>query len=166
MINNAFYIKNFISKNIFNWDDFNFLLKNHPINFIETINEFNEKNFIKDKESLENKSVIISNAFNVKKEFSFLVDFFKLKIPLLNNCNKNDVHVYASFSKKSKSFKLHKDNAHNFILQTEGKSHWIVKDMFNIILEPNDIIYIPKMVEHECIPLGKRISLSFPFWEV
>jgi len=164
MTNNSFYIKNFISKNIFNWTDFKSLMKDHPINFIETINELNEKDFIKNKKSLKNKSVIISNTINVKKEFLYLINFFKLKIPILNNSNENDVHIYASFSKKSKSFKSHKDSSYTFILQTEGKSRWIVKNMFDIILEPNDLIYIPKMVEHECIPMGKRISLSFPFW--
>ena len=28
----------------------------------------------------------------------------------------------------------------------------------------NNMLYIPYKLQHECIPLSKRLSISFPFW--
>ena len=91
-----------------------------------------------------------------------------------------DVHAYCGL-KKSKSFKAHYDNADNVILHQSGKCHWKVykqhakdcnfeynmngKDLdveFECDLESGDMIYVPKHQYHECFPLKKRISLSFP----
>jgi ribosomal protein L16 Arg81 hydroxylase len=161
---NPFYIKNFISENIFDWNDFNNLLKNHQKNLIETIDQNRIKKYILDNEDLNNKTVIFSNVLNYKKEFNYLINFFKLKVPELKKSFKNDVHVYAGLNETSKSFGEHFDQSANFILQTEGKSRWVISNFLDVVMEPGDIVYIPKLYVHECIPLTKRISLSFPFW--
>lgn len=91
-----------------------------------------------------------------------------------------DVHVYGGL-KKSKSFKAHFDYAHNIILHQTGKCLWKVykqtsKDCkfkqnvdgkkldieFECEIKAGDFIYIPANQYHECFPLSKRISLSFP----
>jgi ribosomal protein L16 Arg81 hydroxylase len=161
---NPFYVKNLINKNLFNWKDFEFLLKNHEKKYVEIINQNHIKKCITNNENLENKTVIISKVLNYKKEYGDLVNFFKLKVPELNNSLSNDVHVYIGVNEKSKSFGEHCDKSANFILQTEGKSRWIVSNFLDVILEPGDAIYIPKLQMHECLPITKRISLSFPFW--
>lgn len=91
-----------------------------------------------------------------------------------------DTHVYCGL-KNSKSFKPHYDTADNVIIHQTGKCHWkIYKQMaadrdyqhnidkkyldlqFECEIGPGDFIYVPKHQYHECIPLEKRISLSFP----
>ena len=160
-----FFIKNLINKNIFNWKDFEYLLKNHPKNKIETVdkNGFKTQGVSNDETFIE-KNVIFTNTWNYKKEFSTLKDFFMLKIPELNNFLGWDVHIYTGHENNCRSFGPHFDKAYNFILQTEGNSRWIVDNGFDIILNPGDVIFIPKHCVHECKPLTKRISLSFPFW--
>jgi len=91
-----------------------------------------------------------------------------------------DVHIYCG-NKKSKSFYPHCDMADNFIIQQTGKSYWkvykeysmnvekcnIIKDEkelsldYECVLEPGDLIYIPKSRFHLAQPLEKRLSLSF-----
>lgn len=160
-----FYIKNLIKKNVFDWDDFNFLLKNHPKHLIELIDkDGNKQKGISENENLNGKNLIFTKTWNYKKDFETLKDFFKLNVLELNKSIDWDVHVYTGHEDNCRSFGPHFDKADNFILQTEGKSNWILKDAFNIILEPGDIIFIPKLWVHECKPLSKRISLSFPFW--
>jgi len=161
---NPFYVKKFINQNIFNWDDFNNLLKTHKKSLIETIDQNRVKNKILNNEDLNNKTIIFSKVLNHKKEFEYLTNFFKLKIPELNKSIRNDVHIYAGLNEVSKSFGEHFDQSANFILQTEGKSRWIVSSFLDVVMEPGDVVYIPKLYAHECIPLTKRISLSFPFW--
>jgi len=160
-----FCIKNLINKNIFDWDDFNFLLKNHPKDFIELIDkEGNKKKGLLENEDITGKNVIFTKAFNYKKEFEILKDFFKLKVLELNKSFDWDVHVYTGHEDNCRSFGAHYDKADNFIVQTEGESNWILKDSFTTVLKPGDALFIPKLWIHECKPLTKRISLSFPFW--
>ena len=93
-----------------------------------------------------------------------------------------DAHIYFSYvNKEEKSFGIHKDDAHNFIIQVEGKTHWkigtkkyeneqknikefLLDDKISIddILAPGDIIYVPAHVYHSAQSLTKRISISFP----
>lgn len=91
-----------------------------------------------------------------------------------------DVHTYCGL-KGSKSFKAHFDYADNIIFHQNGKCHWKIYKQraedcnyernldgktldieFEVDIEPNDMIYVPNQQYHECIPLEKRISLSFP----
>ena len=94
-----------------------------------------------------------------------------------------DVHIYCGL-KKSKSFQAHYDSAHNIILHQTGKCHWKLykqtakdcnfehnvngKDLdveFECDIGPGDFLYVPMNQYHECFPLEKRISLSFPIVE-
>jgi ribosomal protein L16 Arg81 hydroxylase len=84
-----------------------------------------------------------------------------------------DVHMYISLTDYSKSFGIHNDYPYNLILQVDGACEWRVwdtkikptaehKPVIHTVLNPGDIIYIPTGVFHQCIPSGKRISLSIP----
>ena len=81
-----FFIKNLINKNIFDWKDFEYLLKNHPKDKIEIIdkNGFIIRGISNDETFIE-KNIIFTDTWNYKKEFSTLKNFFMLKIPELNN---------------------------------------------------------------------------------
>lgn len=160
-------IKNFIESNIFNWDDLNNLIKNHPKHLIKFLNkdggkDLFDENILKEKEG---STLIFTNTQTVKKEFQQLVDYFKLKKPILKNTKLWDVQIYASFGNGLFSFVPHFDSAYNFILQCEGSSKWNVYHAFHEVLQPRDLVFIPKNWVHECIPLTSRISLSFSFWE-
>ena len=161
---NPFYVKKFINQNIFNWNDFNNLLESHQKSLIETIDQNRIKKEILNNEDLNNKTIIFSKTLNYKKEFEYLINFFKLKVPELNKSIRNDVHIYAGLDEISKSFGEHFDKSANFILQTEGKSRWVISSFLDVVMEPGDVLYIPRLYVHECIPLTKRISISFPFW--
>jgi len=78
-------IKNFIDTNIFNWDDLNNLIKNHPKHLIKFLNkdggkDLFDENILKEKKG---STLIFTNTQTVKKEFQQLVDYFKLKKTIL-----------------------------------------------------------------------------------
>jgi ribosomal protein L16 Arg81 hydroxylase len=159
-------IKNFIESNFFNWDDLNNLIKNHPKHLIKFVNkdggkELFDENILKQKEGA---TLNFTNTQTVKKEFQQLVDYFVLKQPILKNAKVWDVQIYASWGNELFSFVPHFDPAYNFILQCEGSCRWDVSHAFHEVLQPRDLIYIPKNWVHQCFPLSNRISLSFSFW--
>lgn len=92
------------------------------------------------------------------------------------------LHVYCGLG-PSKSFQIHEDNANNFIIQVEGKTHWQVfkqrasymvqkyeegvniEDLdiaIDVELKPGDILYIPARCWHIAKPQEKRLSVSVP----
>ncbi len=73
-------------------------------------------------------------------------------------------HIRLFLKKEACSFGKHLDYAHNLIVQQKGKSRWIVDNFCDTVLEPGDMLYIPFKYKHECVPLSKRLSISFPFW--
>ena len=122
------------------------------------------------------QSLVILGASKITKRVNDICSMIETIIPQ----TAVDVHAYCGL-KKSKSFKAHYDNADNIILHQTGKCHWKVykqhakdcnfvhnvngKDLdvqFECKIGPGDMIYVPKHQYHECFPLKKRISLSFP----
>jgi|TARA_R100000084_G_scaffold87798_1_gene42101 hypothetical protein len=154
-----FIQKKFITKNLLTWKELDCVIKNCDDRDFEVILPTKQKRF--GKYSYKNKSIIISNCLKFF-DFSFIKQFVD-KNKLFKYVNW-DAHIYASYTKKSCSFPKHFDYAHNIIIQQKGQSNWIIEDFCNIILEPGDMIYIPYKWKHQCVPTGKRLSLSFPFW--
>lgn len=72
-------------------------------------------------------------------------------------------HCYISLLTSSKTFGRHNDNSDVYFWQVKGKTKWIVEDetISEYILEPNDMIYIPKKMVHEVFPLCPRAGISF-----
>ena len=92
-------------------------------------------------------------------------------------------HVYCG-TETSRSFNIHEDDAHNFIVQIDGETQWTVYNhrkselvsnhppdiihhddlevLIDTTLLPGDILYIPKHYYHRAQPRGKRLSLSIP----
>jgi ribosomal protein L16 Arg81 hydroxylase len=94
-----------------------------------------------------------------------------------------DFHLYGGLSANAQSFPPHNDFATNYIVQLDGSCEWTIynerataEEAYNYviypvdqltvrtvqILNPGDVIYIPRGVHHSCRPLGKRLSLSIP----
>jgi ribosomal protein L16 Arg81 hydroxylase len=161
-----FIERSFLKKEIFSWNDFNDCLQNHPKQSLELIDKQGQKFIASENPNLNvnDFNVIFTSAKHVKKEFEEIQKFLKLKMPHLNNSYDWDTHIYTGHQEGCNSFGLHFDTADNFILQVIGKSRWIVPHYIDTVLNPGDLIWIPRFVVHGCQPLSKRISLSFPFW--
>jgi hypothetical protein len=72
-------------------------------------------------------------------------------------------HCYISLLETSGTFGRHFDNAEVFFWQVQGSTQWLVEQDSTIceyILLPNDIIYIPRLMVHEVIPLTPRAGIS------
>ena len=157
------FFKNLIKENIFNYSDVDILKKDLPN--VEAITPtgklYGGKDHIPEKIDGRELSLVMINAFAYKKKFKTLSDFF-IKMCNLNYLRR-DVHVYYSPDEEAAVFGRHKDPSFNFILQCQGKSRWIV-DRVEFPMDPGDVVYIPCFMSHQCVPLGKRVSLSFAYW--
>jgi ribosomal protein L16 Arg81 hydroxylase len=85
----------------------------------------------------------------------------------------SDVHLYFSLLTISNSFGIHNDEPHNLIIQTEGECEWKVWNtnkkeetyhppIIHTVLGPGDAVYVPSKIYHQCIPMGRRASISIP----
>lgn len=89
-------------------------------------------------------------------------------------------HLYggAADTHTNSSFTAHCDKTLNVILQLDGWSKWLVYDetgeepvtsndeskltpVYEEVLHPGDLLYIPALRYHKCIPRSRRLSLSF-----
>tara|TARA_R100001132_G_C3212107_1_gene54568 strand:- start:44 stop:562 length:519 start_codon:yes stop_codon:yes gene_type:complete len=169
LLNAPFVKKKFLKPGFFTWEDFNKVLKKcqnsylYKNYFVETIGPEGDKHL---SWPLDNNTFIISNSRELW-DFSFIknkVKKYKWFAEYIKN-DKWDVHIYGCRKGEGISFPRHNDKAHNFIVQCEGQCRWIVEGLGENILSPGDMLSIPYLCHHECIPLGKRLSVSLPFWK-
>ena len=159
-----FLKRNFIRSDFFTWKEFDEMLKKCPEDYIETIGPKGKKD-PRGSKYINQRTFIISKSKELW-DFSFIKNKVK-KYKWLEEYikhNKWDVHIYGCRKGDERSFPRHNDRAHNFIVQAEGQCRWIVDGLGENILSPGDMISIPSLCYHECIPLSKRLSLSIPFW--
>jgi len=101
--------------------------------------------------------VLLENINTLPGVFDFLT--------YLSSTTKQTVsaHCYISMLSVSNTFGRHNDNSDVFFWQVQGKSKWLVEDYntSEYILEKNDMIFVPKGMVHEVIPLGPRAGISF-----
>ena len=87
-------------------------------------------------------------------------------------------NIYGGLKNTSKSFNTHYDEQYVLILQLDGTSNWTIFDGLadgttkildddkhlkidvSGALLPGDVLYIPYMRYHKCIPSSKRLSAS------
>ena len=100
-----------------------------------------------------------------------------------------DAHIYVCRDPKLEHpFGAHFDDAYNVIVQCEGQTHFKVwnkiqvnnfsdwskkgknlnlnlkeKPIIDVIMNPNDALWIPIYYPHQAISLTPRLSVSFPF---
>jgi len=104
-----------------------------------------------------------------------------------------DAHIFFAQSPENESFGIHFDTSHNLIVQIDGQSNmkvWdqsckselekismikfnipdpaisSIKPLIDVVMNPGDVVYVPKFYYHQAISLTKRLSISFPHIEV
>lgn len=73
-------------------------------------------------------------------------------------------HCYFSLIKTSKTFGRHKDPTDVLFWQMIGKTQWTVEsnnEKIIFVLEPNDLLYVPRNMWHDTKPLTARAGISF-----
>ena len=109
--------------------------------------------------SLPDYGIVLHKIFNIEE-----VDFILKEIENNNPNNRYSAHAYISLSKESKTFDKHKDESDVWYWQCIGLTEWKIfkfNETISYILEPGDIIYIPKGIFHEVTPLSPRVGISF-----
>ena len=72
-------------------------------------------------------------------------------------------HCYVSLLEISNTFGRHNDTSDVFFWQVQGNTLWKVEQgetTCEYKLYPNDLIYIPRFVFHDVLPLGPRAGIS------
>ena len=80
--------------------------------------------------------------------------------PLMKKLKAYDAHLYINFFPETKTFGKHKDTMDVAFWQVQGETEWTVEDKV-YILNPGDLIYVPKGIEHSVHPLTIRAGISF-----
>jgi len=109
--------------------------------------------------SLPGGGIVLHDIFNIEE-----VEFILNEIKNNNPNNNYSHHVYISLSKKSKTFGRHKDKFDVWYWQCIGSTQWKIfesNENISYILEPGDIIYVPRGIFHDVIPLSPRVGISF-----
>lgn len=133
-----------INADLFEWGD-----------VIEVLNQV-----VKNKEHINlfsNLGIQFNNAERIRN-----VEHVMTEINKLGFGEKCTAHCYISFSEIATTFGDHCDDADVFFWQVIGRTKWIIGED-EYILEPNDVIYVPKKVYHNVIPLTPRVGISFGF---
>jgi hypothetical protein len=119
-----------------------------------------------------NRNIVSNTKIKVLDNFGF-VYFDADCMPEVNNLlskirqitdNPCSAHCYISLLEISGTFGRHNDNADVFFWQVQGSTQWSVEQdsqVYEYTLLPNDIIYIPRFMVHEVIPLTPRAGISF-----
>ena len=79
---------------------------------------------------------------------------------VLKDLNCSIAHLYFNITTKAKTFGKHKDTMDVYFWQCQGVTKWIIEDKEEVILNPGDLIFIPKGVYHTVIPLSPRLGVS------
>jgi len=111
----------------------------------------------------------VTDDINIKVDGTFICtnahDFFSDRMqPFLKLFpNTKDVSLYFSFLPGVESHGIHCDVTDVYIWQQQGITQWTVYDKkkYTYNLMPGDILYIPKGMYHDTIPITARASLSF-----
>lgn len=172
-----FYIKN-ILPNLISWNEIESLLNLRPMVNDKRLHILSNKRYEwKAGGWLSDNNSYPPDLINseIKKYVCYISDCSRVNKKINNVCKEledilnmpSDAHIFFSLKEKQtdlKGFGKHQDNQHNLIVCSEGKfiikvysDNYIEKEMNN-----GDAIFVPKNIDHEVIPLTKRLSVSFP----
>ena len=79
---------------------------------------------------------------------------------VLKDLELNQAHLYFNLTCINKSFGRHKDADDVFFWQVQGKTKWNFDNFDPEILEPGDLIKVPKGIYHSVVPLTPRAGIS------
>lgn len=178
---------------IFNWDDLEHLLNLRPFvdsrrftiindlqytwerqEWMSDVNTFPPKLL---KEELKKYHCYFNDASRVNESVNTVCAELDV---ILNGAT--DAHIYFSVADDlNTGFGIHCDYSHNFIVQMEGETNFLVWDKvadentsprnldcidedpcLNVVMKPGDVIFVPLKYYHRAINKTKRLSISFP----
>jgi mannose-6-phosphate isomerase-like protein (cupin superfamily) len=85
-------------------------------------------------------------------------------IQMINIDAQVTAHLYISFTDSARTFGWHNDDVDVIFWQIQGTTLFSVKEnnhFFDYRLQVNDLIYIPKTMEHNTKPITPRAGISF-----
>lgn len=106
---------------------------------------------------------IVSHHAELIPQVKLISDIIESKRMLNPDRDRINSHLFASFIENSAVFDLHHDECDTYVWQIIGTTNWYVEgeEPYEHVLEPNQMIYIPKYVKHRPIITGPRVSVSF-----
>jgi mannose-6-phosphate isomerase-like protein (cupin superfamily) len=78
---------------------------------------------------------------------------------VLKELKLNTAHLYFNITLNGSGFGKHIDDVDVYFWQVKGQCEWIVEDR-KYLLNVGDLIIVPKLIEHEVIPLTPRAGIS------
>ena len=88
----------------------------------------------------------------------------KLK-PVLKALDCNEAFAYFNITTAAETFPKHRDDCDIIYWQCIGKTLWKVEGRGDFMMEPGDLIYIPKGTYHKTIPITPRLGFSMAYRE-
>tara|TARA_B100001057_G_C22646861_1_gene870439 strand:+ start:407 stop:826 length:420 start_codon:yes stop_codon:yes gene_type:complete len=83
--------------------------------------------------------------------------------PLFDKIKPIHAHLYLSLSNLDETFEPHEDFMDVWFWQAIGKTHWKTYETeqgSEFLLEPGDLIYIPRGIKHKVKSLTPRVGIS------
>lgn len=108
-------------------------------------------------QSIQNKEFIKYNkeGFYVSHSAHLMPKVKKL----LNKLECKEAHLYINFISNKTGFGKHKDSMDVWFWQAIGQTQWDVEGSI-YLLNPGDLIHVPKETYHEVIPVSARVGIS------
>lgn len=181
-----------ICTDLYSWEELESLINIRPITNVDRFHttgntenlKWQASAWLSDVKSIPANCVIpvieqgvcwISDMSRANKKINNICNFIEQKTG-----GEVDVHIYFDLYKSNNGTSLYKhwDKADNLIIQVEGQTNFKVwniectegpskihteeKPIIDVIMNPGDIIFIPKHIVHQATSLSKRLSLSIP----
>lgn len=186
-----FFMKNKLN-NIFSWGELENLLNLRPFVNINRFTVLSDKTFRWAKQAWMSDVDSFSPTvldYAINKYVCYFNDCSRVNEKINNICYDientlnypTDAHIYfAANDECQQGFPPHWDWSHNLIVQVEGTTQFLLWDVvatgdeerttekidkepiFDVTMEPGDIIFVPAKYWHQAISLTKRLSISFP----
>lgn len=110
-----------------------------------------------------NDSVLKKEEIKIKP-FGFYVSHSAHKIerlkPILDDLKLSIAHLYINISAQTENFGPHRDPDDVYFWQCQGITRWTIENSETYMLEPGDLIIVPKYVLHNVQALTPRIGIS------
>ena len=129
-------------------------------NFNEDVVTWGEAIHDYDKSKNENLSIRESSPFGffVTHDIHYLPRVKKV----LDILNLNFAHLYCNLTTEAPTFGEHVDQVDVYFWQCQGSTKWIINEKI-FILDPGDLLFVPKGMKHDVIPLCPRIGISMSY---
>lgn len=107
--------------------------------------------------ALENFGLVIHDTRKLDKVQTVLQHFSEL-----DSSVESTAHLYVSLTSQSKTFGWHTDTSDVLFWQVIGSTEFSINQegIHSYVLNPNDLLYIPKGISHNTRPLTPRVGVS------